>query len=111
AIRLQPDLAGAHTTLAGVLRLLGDTAGAAAEAKAGSEIGKQKTNQQAALFATNSGKRLMNTGDLDGAISQFRSAIASTPEYAPAHYQLGMALRMKGQKDEAGRGVGRAGEA
>src|SRR5213079_2626816 len=84
AIRLQPDFAGAHTTLAAVLRQLGDTAGAAAEAKTGSEMGKQKTNQQAALFATNSGKRLLNAGDLDGAISQFRSAIAATPEYAPA---------------------------
>ena len=35
AIELQPDLAGAHTTLASVLRQLGDSAGADAEAKAG----------------------------------------------------------------------------
>jgi Flp pilus assembly protein TadD len=52
----------------------------------------------------------MNAGDLDGAISQFRSAIAATPEYAPAHYQLGMALRRKGEKEEAGKEFRRAGE-
>ena len=101
AIRLQPDFAGAHTTLAAVLRQLGDNQGAAAEAKAGIDIGKQKTNEQAALFATNSGKRLLNAGDLDGAISQFRSAVAATPDYPPAHFQLGLALQRKGEKEEA----------
>jgi Flp pilus assembly protein TadD len=101
AIRLQPDFAGAHTTLAAVLRQLGDTEGASAESKAGAEIGKQKNNQQAALFATNSGKRLLNAGDLEGAISQFKSAIQSLPGYAPAHFQLGLALQRKGEKAES----------
>ena len=110
AIRLQPDFAGAHTTLASVLRQLGDTEGAARESKAGIEIGKEKTNQQAALFATNSGKRLLNAGDLDGAISQFRSAINATPNYPPAHYQLGLALQRKGEKDEAAKEFQRAAE-
>ena len=110
AIRLQPDFAGAHTTLAAVLRQLGDTEGAAAESKAGTEIGKQKTNQQAALFATNSGKRLLNAGDLDGAISQFRSAVGAAPEYAAAHFQLGLALQRKGEKDEAAKEFRRASE-
>jgi Flp pilus assembly protein TadD len=101
AIRLQPEFAGAHTTLATVLRQLGDTEGAAAESRAGAEIAKQKTNEQAALFATNSGRRLFNAGDLEGAISQFRAAINSLPGYAPAHYQLGLALQRKGNKQEA----------
>ena len=110
AIRLAPDFAGAHTTLAGVLRSLGDTDGAAVEAKAGAVIAKQTTDMQAAVFATNSGKRLMNAGDLDGAISQFRVAVGATPGYAPGHYQLGLALRKKGEKDEAERELKRAGE-
>jgi eukaryotic-like serine/threonine-protein kinase len=110
AIRLQPDFAGAHTTLGAILRQLGDNDGAAAEAKAGMEIGKQKTNQLAALFATNSGKRLLNAGDLDGAISQFRSAINATPEYAPAHFELGLALQRKGEKEEAAKEFRRARE-
>src|SRR5437667_7289307 len=101
AIRLQPDFAGAHTTLATVLRQLGDTEGAAAESRAGMEIAKQKTSEQAALFATNSGRRLLNAGDLEGAISQFRAAINSSPDYAAAHFELGLALRQQGKSEEA----------
>jgi Flp pilus assembly protein TadD len=58
-------------------------------------------NLQAATFSTNSGKRLLGAGDLDGAIAQFRSAINSEPNYAPAHYELGLALQQSGKKDEA----------
>ena len=65
------------------------------------EIAKQKTSEQAALFATNSGRRLLKAGDLEGAISQFRSAITSSPGYAAAHFQLGLALRQQGKSEEA----------
>ena len=98
---MQPDFAGAHTTLAGVLRQLGDTQGAADEARAGAKIAASTNNQQTATFATNSGKRLLAAGDIDGAIAQFRSAIDSQPNYAAAHYQLGLALRQSGHADEA----------
>jgi len=101
AIRLQPEFAGAHTTLAAVLRQLGDTEGAAAESRAGMEITKQKTSEQTALFAANSGRRLLNAGDIEGAISQFRAAINSSPNYAAAHFQLGLALRQQGKSKEA----------
>ena len=98
---MQPDSAGAHTTLATVLRQLGDAEGAAAESRAGMEIAKQKTGDQAALFATNSGRRLLNAGDIEGAISQFRAAINSSPKYAAAHFELGVALRQQGKSEEA----------
>ena len=101
AIRLQPDFAGAHTTLAAVLRQQGDSEGAAREAAAGQAISQERTALQAATFNTNSGVRLLNAGDLDGAIAQFRSAIQLAPAYAPAHYQLSVALSRKGLKDEA----------
>ena len=110
AIRLQPDFAGAHTTLAAVLRQLGDAAGAAAESRAGEQIAREKTNLQAATFATNSGRRLLNLGDLEGAVSQFHSAIKLVPTYAPAHYQLGIALQQKGEKAEATQEFQRAAE-
>ena len=103
AIRLQPSFAGAHTTLATVLRQLGDAEGAAAEGKAGTEIAKQKTSEQAALFSTNSGRRLLQAGDVEGAISQFRAAINSVPNFAAAHFQLGIALRQQGKIEEAQR--------
>jgi Flp pilus assembly protein TadD len=38
---------------------------------------------------------------VEGAISQLRSAIHSEPNYAAAHYELGLALRQSGKKDEA----------
>jgi tetratricopeptide (TPR) repeat protein len=101
ALRLQPDFSGAHTTLAAVLRQLGDTQGATDQARLGAELAKQKTAQQAALFATNSGRRLRNAGDLPGAISQFRAAIQSVADYAPAHFELAIALRQFGKKEEA----------
>ena len=101
AIRLQPDFAGAHTTLAGVLRQLGDTEGAAKENRAGADLAKTTNSLQAATFATNSGRRLLNAGDLDGAISQLRSAIQKAPTYAPAHFYLGQALQRKGLTAEA----------
>ena len=110
ATRLQPDFAGAHTTLASILRQLGDSAGAAAESKLGAEITKEKNNLQAATFATNSGRRLLNAGDLDGAISQFHSAIDAMPTYAAAHYQLGLALRQKGDADGAKQELQKAAE-
>jgi Flp pilus assembly protein TadD len=66
--------------------------------------------KQAALFATNSGRRLLSAGDLDGAISQFRSAVSATPGYAPAHFQLGLALQRRGDKEEAAKEFQKAAE-
>jgi protein O-GlcNAc transferase len=110
AIRLQPDFAGAHTNLGAVLRQLGDAEGAAAESRRGLELLKQKSSEQAATFATNSGRKLLNAGDLDGAISQFRASIQSLPTYAPAHYELGVALQRKGNKEESAKEFQKASE-
>jgi Flp pilus assembly protein TadD len=52
----------------------------------------------------------MNAGDLDGAISQFRSAIAAKADYAQAHFQLGLALRRKGEREESDKELRRAAE-
>jgi Flp pilus assembly protein TadD len=101
AIALDPNLVGAHTTLAAVLRQQGNSAAADAEGQKAQELFKQSNRLQAATFATNSGSKLLQAGDVDGAISQFRSAITVMPEYAPAHKFLAQALDRKGQKAEA----------
>ena len=62
------------------------------------------------MLATSSGRRLLAAGDLDGAITQFRSAISSSPNYAQAHYQLGIALQRKGEKDESSKEFRKAAE-
>ena len=56
---------------------------------------------QAATFNTNSGKKLLDAGDLDGAISQFRAAVTLAPEYSQAHRRLAEALDRKGEKAQA----------
>ena len=90
-----------------LLRYNGDQAGRSAF----SEWPHPSTNNlQAAKVATNSGKRLLGAGDLDGAISQFRSAIHSEPNYAAAHYELGLALQQSGKKDESEKEFQRAAE-
>src|SRR5581483_8239070 len=75
AIEINPNLIGAHTNLAAILRQQGDNAGAEAESSRARELMKESNSLQAATFNTNSGKRLLHAGDVDGAISQFRSAI------------------------------------
>jgi Tfp pilus assembly protein PilF len=89
---------------------MGETDAAAAESRAGAEISKQKNGLQSATFTTNSGRHLLEVGDLDGAISQFRSAINSKADYAPAHYQLAVALQRKGETGQAGEEFQKAGE-
>jgi Flp pilus assembly protein TadD len=89
---------------------MGDNQGADSESKTAAQITKEKTGLQAATFATNSGKRLLTAGDVDGAISQFRNATRLAPTYAPAHYQLAVALSRKGEASEAGEEFRKAAE-
>jgi tetratricopeptide (TPR) repeat protein len=89
---------------------LGDSAGAAEEARAASRITAASNNLQGATFATNSGRRMLSAGDVDGAIAQFRTAIKMADHYAPAHYQLAQALKQQGNSQEAAREFDRAAE-
>ena len=101
ALKYQPDFAGAHTVLASILQQTGKTEEAAAERATALQITRTNTGLQTARFSTNSGTRLLGAGDLDGAIAQFESAIAAAPNFAPAHFQLGVALEKKGNKEAA----------
>ena len=69
---------------------------------------KHTNNEQAALLATNSGRKLRSTGDLEGAIAQFHSAIASSPDNARAHFELAVTLRQQGKTAEAAEEFNRA---
>jgi Tfp pilus assembly protein PilF len=93
---LQPEFAGAHLTLSSVLQQQGDAQGAAAERRIGDEISRKNNNRQAAMFATNFAKKMLQSGDLEGALKQLQTAIQSDPNFADAHFQLGLVLRQKG---------------
>lgn len=53
-------------------------------------------NVQAATLATHTGVQQFRQGDVDGSIQKFREAITLSPDFALAHFQLGLALRQKG---------------
>jgi len=108
AIKLAPKNPEIRNTLGNALRAKGDIAGARVEFAEGARLQKLKSNNQAATFATNTGIQRLKEGDADGAIEMFEKAIGLDPEYAPAHYQLGLALRKKGRQAEAQQAFNRA---
>jgi Flp pilus assembly protein TadD len=50
-----------------------------------------------------------NSGDLEGAVREFRALMAANPDYAPAYFHGGQTLERMGRLDEArewyGKGV------
>jgi Flp pilus assembly protein TadD len=53
------------------------------------------------MFALNAGKKKFNEGDLAGAVERFEEAVKLDPNFAAAHYELGMALTKFGRKAAA----------
>jgi Flp pilus assembly protein TadD len=42
-----------------------------------------------------------NSGDLEGAVREFRTIIAASPDYSPAYFHGGQTLERLGREDEA----------
>jgi len=57
--------------------------------------------EHAARFVDRVGQRRQSLGNTDGAIAEYREALRLNPDYALAHYNLGLALRYKGDLDGA----------
>ena len=53
------------------------------------------------LACDNLGNDLLDTGDVDGAMAQFRAALQIEPNVAESHANLGNALSQKGRLDDA----------
>src|SRR6185503_2197398 len=87
AIKLAPRNPEIHNTLGNALRAKGDREGARAEFAEGARLQTLKSNNQAAMFALNTGVQRMKAGDVDGAIEMFEKSIGLDPDYAAAHYQ------------------------
>jgi tetratricopeptide (TPR) repeat protein len=56
-----------------------------------------------AAFHNELGFALVEEGQLDEAIAEFRKSIELQPDFTDAHYNLGLALRHAGQEEEAQR--------
>jgi tetratricopeptide (TPR) repeat protein len=101
ALALRPDSWSARSTLATVLRLAGEDEAARQEAL---EAERRRTAGQAereAAVLTAVGIARLDGGDIAAAAEHFQRAIAVHGSYAPAHYQLGRALRALGRIDDA----------
>ena len=59
--------------------------------------------QNAATANFNIGAILVNHGDTDKAAEYFKKAIEANPNYAEAHYQLGIAMMAKASVDASGK--------
>jgi tetratricopeptide (TPR) repeat protein len=101
AIALKPELSAAHYTLAQVLQQAGDGTGARTHFAEAERIRQRAQLEQEASVWTSVGIQKLETGDLAGALDQFKRATAVFDGYAPAHYQMGRTLQRLGQHDAA----------
>lgn len=108
AVALRPDLTGAHYTLARVLQQAGDVAAARAHLTEAERLRSRAQLEQEARVSTSVGARRLESGDVAGAVSQFERATEIFDGYAPAHYQLGLALRRLGRREASRAAFARA---
>ena len=101
AIEIQPNFPEAHYSLALVLRQQGKTETSQEEFKIAESQREGQQSLEAATFATQGGLNRLARGDLEGAVDQFRLATRHMPGYAPAYFQLSLALEKLGRKVEA----------
>jgi protein O-GlcNAc transferase len=101
AIELLPDQPSPHITLAAILIREGDTAGAAAERKKAADLSRVAISRQRANFALDSGRLLLQRGQLAEATTQLQAAVAADPNYAEAHAALADALALQGRTADA----------
>jgi tetratricopeptide (TPR) repeat protein len=100
AIALRPDSAS-HYTLAQVLVSEGDQAGSRQHFEEAERLRRETELEREALTWTSVGIQKMQAGDPASAVDDFRRATTTFERYAPAHYQLGLALERLGRTEEA----------
>ncbi len=87
--------------LAAILSSKGDKQGALAERKTAADLSRSAMKKQRAGFALQSGRALLQQGDLPGAITQFNDAVAAEPDLKEAHLLLAEALQKQGRPADA----------
>jgi len=99
ALRLRPDFAPAHYNLANALAAQGQFEQAREHYSA--SLQSDPDSAAAADAHNNLGYMLAREGNLDGAVSEFRAAIARRPRSWQAQYGLGETLARQAKLDEA----------
>ena len=101
SVRSAPESFEALYALGLALRQQGKAEEAAQFIQQAETLRRTRESLDAAIFSTQVGIRQLETGDLEGAVRQFQATVSKAPEFAPAHYQLSLALRKLGRNEEA----------
>lgn len=101
AIRQAPNQADAYLTLASVLVRQNKLQEARQERTKAADLMRSHMNFQRAEVSTHAGEATLRTGDVAGAVLEFRDALGYDAGYAPAHLGLATALDRQGKTMEA----------
>ena len=99
AVRLQPSITDARVNLAQALMKSGQKDEALVHQAEVRRINEEKADFGRALVLLDASTARLANGDVPGAIAQRREAIAISPGFAEAHYELGRALSENGDLD------------
>jgi tetratricopeptide (TPR) repeat protein len=101
AIALMPTSAGPHYVLAQVLRMQGDEPAARAQLAESERLRQAFEREHEASVLTFLGIQKLEAGAFDAAVDYFKQATSVFDTYAPAHYQMGLALQRLKKPAEA----------
>jgi tetratricopeptide (TPR) repeat protein len=101
AAALRPGVSTVHYTLARVLQQHGDVRAAQAAFQQAEHLRVRGAREQEATVLTAVGAGRLASGDATGALTIFQRATTVLDDYAPAHYQMGLALARLGRRDAA----------
>ena len=101
ALRQAPNSPESHYSLSLVYRRLGKLSEASRELRLAQNARRRREAADAAIVSTQGGIRQLERGEFEAAAAQFRAVIANQPDFAPAYYQLSLALRKLGHEQES----------
>jgi tetratricopeptide (TPR) repeat protein len=104
ALDIKPDHISATTNLFSLLKRQGKFEESIVVARKALEVNDpahERYNEIASNRHMHIGATLLDTGDLDGALAEFRAALRFLPDDAPNHQNLGVTLQQLGRLAEA----------
>jgi tetratricopeptide (TPR) repeat protein len=93
ALALNPNLAQAHASLAQAMQRAGQKDEAQKELAELEKINLGVANEGRAMILVETAEGHINKGEQSAAVHELQEAVTLSPNFAEAHYQLGLALR------------------